>query len=129
MPDSSFYEEDEGIFERMESRYVGNAKRMDWTGADDGIRVEASRRTYFAVHLDTGAIKVGQSNNPERRIRELQRAFGGRIRLLTTLESGLIERELHQELASHSIGKEWYRPCPKVLIALFSALDRHERNR
>jgi hypothetical protein len=122
MIDEAFFEGDEDLRD-MQAYWNEHRAEGPWVGAKPSS--ETNRVTYFAVHLDTGAIKIGQSSDPERRKAELERKFGGRIQVLTSVESGLVERELHDSLGQWCIGKEWYKPAPEVLIALFSALDRH----
>jgi len=56
-----------------------------------------------------GAVKIGFSKNPMRRIKQLQTASPSRLRLVGMLESAqAFETALHEEYAHRRISGEWF---------------------
>ena len=80
------------------------------------------RRVYFVRHLDTGAIKIGKSANPERRLEALKETFGGRMELVGWIDSESAETTLHRLLDRWALGKEWFSPSKEVLAAMEECL-------
>jgi uncharacterized protein YdaU (DUF1376 family) len=78
--------------------------------AGDGKRyVYAMRRT------SDGAIKIGVSRSPERRVARLSEALGSDLELIVYGEGGFqLERASQVDLAEHRIGTEWFTDCPEV---------------
>ncbi len=81
------------------------------------------KKTYFVRHLDTGAIKIGRSKNPEWRLSELQRAFGGRMALIGYIKEHSGETILLGYLQPWSLGSEWFRPSDEVLGVVHACLE------
>ena len=73
------------------------------------------RRVYFVRHLDTGAIKIGKSANPERRLVALRKLFGGRMELIGHIVGETGETTLHRHLSRWALGREWFNPSDQVL--------------
>lgn len=73
-----------------------------------------SRQTYlYAVHCPQRGVKLGVSCKPKRRATALK----GEL-LAITFGDHRQESELHDLLAVHAIGREWYRDCPAVRAVL-----------
>jgi hypothetical protein len=65
---------------------------------------------YFIQDKTTGAIKVGWSKNPKRRLGTLQTATPNELVLLGTVQGGLEhEAGLHDRFAQHRLQGEWFR--------------------
>lgn len=72
---------------------------------------------YFAQAGEDGPIKIGYSNNPERRAKQLK--YDDKpCRLLSTRPGNfLVKQAIHRALWSHRIQGEWFRPVAQVLEA------------
>lgn len=87
------------------------------------------KHLYFVRHLDTGAIKIGRSSKPDRRLAELRKVFGGRMALIGhVLDAGRDEVVLHANLANWALGKEWFSPSAEVLQTLLVCLTEGASN-
>ncbi|MGE4163893.1 MAG: GIY-YIG nuclease family protein [Vicinamibacterales bacterium] len=63
-----------------------------------------------------GAVKIGISNNPLRRLASLQQSVPYPLRLLATVPDLLLpERVLHGAFGRFRIQGEWFRPVPSLL--------------
>ena len=66
----------------------------------------------YIIQTDkTGAIKIGRSKNPSRRIKQLQTGSPYKLKLLLILENqGNLEKELHKKLKpfKQSCKGEWF---------------------
>lgn len=82
------------------------------------------RRVYFVRHLETGAIKIGKSANPKRRLLALQKIFGGRMELIGYIVGESGEYTLHKLLDHWAIGQEWFRPSHQVMNVVRTCLDK-----
>lgn len=57
---------------------------------------ERDRTVYFAKLLETDAVKIGHARNPEKRVRDLFRAYGVVAEIVGTIPGDVyIERHLH----------------------------------
>lgn len=66
--------------------------------------------TYF-IAADNGLIKIGSSESPLARVRQLQTGSPCRLRLITAVPAGLAsESELHDRFAAHRSHGEWFHP-------------------
>jgi Meiotically up-regulated gene 113 len=73
----------------------------------------ANRYLYFARCGD--AVKIGVSDNPERRLREMQTGSPGMIVLLAVIKNaGHSELDCHRRLAHLHITGEWFRHTDEV---------------
>jgi len=73
----------------------------------------AGRDLYIIQSKETGAIKVGRSDNPERRLHQLQTGCPYTLRLILTLkDGGRHERYVHESMdhlrTRHLNGGEWF---------------------
>jgi hypothetical protein len=68
---------------------------------------------YFIQAASGGPIKIGVSDNPEVRLKDLQCSHHERLVLRRVMEGGAaLERELHARFADHRIRGEWFHPHP-----------------
>jgi hypothetical protein len=81
---------------------------------------------YFMQCQDTSLIKIGYSNDVERRLSDLRQST--RITLLNVTPGGrILEQRLHQYFANYREYKEWFRPAQPLLDFIFS-LDADQAN-
>lgn len=74
---------------------------------------------YFIQSETGGAVKIGKSTDPQRRLRTLQTGHPGRLMLLgTTTEFS--ERELHSRFAHCCANGEWFNLSPALISFLCS---------
>lgn len=65
---------------------------------------------YFIRAVNSGAIKIGVSNDPRRRLESMQTGSPEPLELLGVLPGGVDEeRRLHQRFAAYRIHGEWFR--------------------
>ena len=68
---------------------------------------------YVIQSRTTGAIKVGRSDDPEKRLRQLQTGCPNTLKLILVAENlGIQEKRVHHELrrykTRHDNGGEWF---------------------
>jgi hypothetical protein len=83
-----------------------------------------AKRLYIARRPD-GALKIGISDNPNRRVKALSSAAGVRIELLADVVGGeVLEAALHRKFAAHRILGEWFKPALELqqLVLLLQCL-------
>ena len=66
-----------------------------------------------------GIVKIGSSQKPERRRRQLEEGHTFRMRIVAVFPgAGEFEHQVHRKLAYARVmtgaGREWYRLCPSV---------------
>jgi hypothetical protein len=65
---------------------------------------------YFIEAINTGFIKIGRSNNPERRIIQLSTGSPNQLVLLGTISGGsVLEAELHRRFGYLRERGEWFK--------------------
>jgi hypothetical protein len=68
---------------------------------------------YFIQAMDTGAIKIGFSIDPLRRIKELQTGHPAILKLICCIEGTRAdERAFHQRFQKDRYQGEWFHPEP-----------------
>lgn len=80
------------------------------------IRYDAARMAlaecglvYFVQRPSTGAVKIGHSRDPLRRVRQLQTCNDETLRFLGLMSGGRgMERLIHQRLARTRLSGEWF---------------------
>lgn len=74
---------------------------------------------YFVQAADGGPIKIGWTENPERRVEQLQASTHQELRLLDyILGDRRVERALHDLLADYRVRGEWFDDCLVVRDAI-----------
>ena len=72
--------------------------------------------TYFAQRGEKGAIKIGKSKYPDKRIKTLQTAMPEPLTLLLTIDEYLCsEKEAHNKFAHLRINGEWFNPEQELI--------------
>lgn len=85
--------------------------------------VETSVRVYFIQAIEGGPIKIGMSQNPERRLADLQVGSPVRLRIIGVAVGGQQrEAALHRRLAKHRVHGEWFADAPEVMAAIAEVL-------
>jgi hypothetical protein len=71
---------------------------------------------YVIQRGDNGPIKIGLSENPERRLKQLQTGNGEPLRLIAVIEGNRrLEQEIHSTLHNHQGIGEWFMPDDREL--------------
>lgn len=89
------------------------------------MRVHAShsadaKYTYFMRDRRSGLIKIGMSNNPEKRRAQLSGSGALDMEILLTLRDGHLEGCYHKHFADLRVEGEWFNPHPDI----FAEIDR-----
>jgi hypothetical protein len=83
---------------------------------------------YILQQQHTGAVKIGRSKHPEKRLEQLQTGSPYRLRLILILkDQGHLEKELHEcmERGATRGGEEWfdYDALPELPLWVYDLLD------
>lgn len=71
---------------------------------------------YFVQGLCGGAIKIGYSHDPVKRIKELQTGYPDTLTILLMIPGDLqLESQLHTLFADFRLKGEWFRPEPLLI--------------
>jgi hypothetical protein len=83
------------------------------------------RFVYFVQNIVSGAIKIGSSVRPLKRLVQLQ--LGSEHKLVILFVTPLVEeRDIHREFAAFRIRREWYSPAPEILERIETLKDELE---
>ena len=96
------------------------------TANKESNRSKTSCFVYFILDQDRQVIKIGCSNDPQRRMLSLQTGNSVRLKLLgSTLGDERVERDLHERFKPFRVGGEWFRASEELLsfIKLFGTVD------
>lgn len=81
-------------------------------------------RVYFIQAVSGGPIKIGMSQNPERRLADLQVGSPVMLRIIGAAAGGQSrEAALHRRLAKYRLHGEWFADAPEVLAAIAEVLQ------
>jgi hypothetical protein len=84
---------------------------------------------YFISNATTGAVKIGYSKNPSKRLNSLQTATPDRLSLLGTIHGGLEhEAAFHDRFAQHRLqgGSRGEVRAPALSVRTSGLTKRHE---
>lgn len=71
---------------------------------------------YFVQGVHGGAIKIGYSNNPEQRLRELQTSYPDILRILCLIPGDeKREKSYHKRFYKYRLNGEWFAPDKQIL--------------
>ena len=81
---------------------------------------------YFIGSLESGTVKIGRSDNPEKRLTELQTGNPHKLVLYGVIEnvSQELESELHRILDPFRLEGEWFRLTNEVIRFMISKTDQ-----
>ena len=85
-----------------------------------------STNIYFIGSLESGTVKIGKSNNPEKRLVELQTANPHKLVLYGVIDdvSSELERRLHRILDPFRLEGEWFKLTDEVIRFMISKTDK-----
>jgi len=75
----------------------------------------ANNFVYFMKDPHTGLIKIGQSKNPEKRMKSIRTNHPG-VTILATMEDHSLERELHDRFSHCRREGEWFEPSHALML-------------
>lgn len=82
---------------------------------------------YFVQGVDGGPVKIGWSENPEKRLEQLQAASPDQLRILDYIIGDRHhERALHGRLSEYRLRGEWFDDCPPVREAIAEVMRGRE---
>lgn len=84
-------------------------------------------KTYFIQAVDSGHIKIGRSENPEGRMKDIQTSNHENLKLLAVADND-IEAELHEKFSRSRIRGEWFTPSKDLLEYIDSLPEEFIRN-
>ena len=74
-----------------------------------------------------GYIKIGFSNNPKRRLREIQRYSPIELRIIAMIKGGREkEAELHRRFSKYRRYGEWFEPSQEILQFIINSTENVE---
>lgn len=104
-----------GIWQSLNHHGRVRAREIKYTAAYKAL---GSRQgfVYFIQADYQGPIKIGWSQDVQRRLKQLQTARLETLRILGT-KPGVLgdESRLHRDLAAYRLGGEWFLPSPLVM--------------
>jgi len=106
-----------GLWQSLERH--GRVKVLPLAYQEDYVPLgQRDGRVYF-VRAESGSIKIGWSQNVERRLSQLQVGSSEPLNVVTTMPGTMnTEKSLHQRFAKHQIegaGGEWFHPGEDLL--------------
>jgi len=89
-------------------------KEIDWRAAKPPKKPKGY--IYFFQGQCGGAIKIGYSVDPQKRLKELQTGYPDTLKVLLMIPgSENTERALHKHFEASRLKGEWFRPDPYVI--------------
>jgi len=85
-----------------------------------------STNIYFIGSLESGTVKIGKSNNPEKRLVELQTANPHKLVLYGVIDdvTSELESRLHRILDPFRLEGEWFKLTDEVIRFMISKTDK-----
>jgi hypothetical protein len=77
-----------------------------------------AKYTYFMRNRRNGLIKIGMSNDPERRRATLSASGARDMEILLTLRDWCLEGCYHQHFADLRVEGEWFEPHPDIFAEI-----------
>ena len=80
---------------------------------------------YFIGNVEKGEVKIGRSNNPQKRLAELQTANSQNLVLYGVIDNVTpeLENTLHKILSSIRLKGEWFKLTDKLIQFMVSRTD------
>lgn len=70
---------------------------------------------YFIQDVEQGYIKIGQSDDPKKRLKQLQTANPNELKLLwIDIAGDLAEEKMHKMFCEHRLVGEWFYPAKEI---------------
>ena len=87
-------------------------------------RTLISGKIYVIGNLTEMLCKIGYSNNPNKRLKEVQTGCPYRLEILATFDGNIpTEKQLHEKYKEYNINGEWFRIEGNLKIALEKFLN------
>lgn len=89
------------------------------------LREAGARKGFvYFIQSEEGPIKIGFSDDPAKRLDQLQVASPSQLRLLGSLPcKSTREAAIHGYFAEHRLRGEWFRPAPELLAWIAESTD------
>ena len=73
----------------------------------------AGQHLYIIQSRVTGAVKIGRSDDPDRRLRQLQTGCPYALKIILVMRDGgvlegMVHRNMHRHRTRHTVGGEWF---------------------
>lgn len=70
---------------------------------------------YFIVDTDKNEVKIGFSENPEKRLKQLSTATSSKLILVATINgTRKTESDYHRHFARYKKRREWFELSPEI---------------
>lgn len=80
---------------------------------------------YLIINRGTGALKIGQSKNPEMRVKSLQTGNDSMLILVCYIPgSKRVEKEIHKAFGHLVINGEWFKPDQEIFEYFIEAVSK-----
>lgn len=87
----------------VDAGHLDAYKRMPW------IPRKYSYQVYFIQPVDGGPVKIGKSEDPRKRLREIQTGHPAKLQIVGLIDGDeSLERELHRKFAHLRLEGEWF---------------------
>lgn len=100
---------------RLRTRGGGSPPRLGYTTGKQAqaqptpAAVASQSWVYFIANHEDGTVKIGYSDDPQRRLSDLQMGNHSRLEILATVPGGQdVEQMLHERFADSRIDGEWF---------------------
>jgi len=88
---------------------------MEQKGIKTSRNIMNNTIIYFIQQGNDGAIKIGISNNFEKRLAQLQTGSPYRLKVLLTINGNeRLEKQLHNKFAEFRLSGEWFKPVGQI---------------
>lgn len=102
-----------------QAKEIWEEKLEEWRREDEPAPDEPQHADLYFIGGDEGPIKIGVSNDPQRRLKGLQTGYPYPLQILATIEGGaMLEIEYHERFAEHRLHGEWFAPHPDILAEI-----------
>jgi hypothetical protein len=81
---------------------------------------------YVIQSEDSDYIKIGRTNNPKKRLSDLQSGNPNKLSYLILLKGkGYLEKSIHEDLKSYRVRGEWFKKsCIDLLRVIIDNTDK-----
>lgn len=92
-------------------------KKMKFKEIEEETEEETHGTSVYFIQSEIGGpIKIGYSNDPNRRLNEIQNMSPFRLQILGTIPGNMeLEASFHQKFASDRLWGEWFEPSVPLL--------------
>jgi hypothetical protein len=92
------------------------AESVKKAGLEAEAKLPKIGRIYFIQQGENGAIKIGYTTNPPKRLKALATASPYPLHVRLVIEgSKKLEKDLHNKFAQWQLDGEWFEPCQEII--------------